>query len=243
MQITYAMLSEKGKRDYQEDSVCVEIQKKRALFVVADGLGGHVHGDLASKSVTECARKYFVENTYSEDFFLHCFATGNEALLNLQEEYKASRGFKSTVVCAVIEDGKLQGAYIGDSRLYVFQHGKIICQTADHSIPQMLASAGKIKENQIRRHPDRNCLLRVLGDRDRELKPQLTPVFPLDFETEILLCSDGFWEYILEKEMERALTKSSSAEEWLTRMQKTVVRRGFLRNMDNYTCICAKITG
>ena len=89
--------------------------------------------------------------------------------------------------------------------MYIFRQNRIVYQTLDHSVPQMLVASGEIRPEEIRGHSDRNRLLRVLGDRDRSVKYQESPPWDWMPGDKILLCTDGFWEYVKEPEMERDL--------------------------------------
>lgn len=137
----------------------------------------------------------------------------------------------------MIENDFLYAAYIGDSRLYYFHHGQIQYQTLDHSVPQMLVAAGEIPKEKIRDHPDRNRLLRVLGDRERKIRYQEIQPIPLEPGDCVLLCTDGFWEYVLEEDMEKDLAKAKDLNDWMTRMKKKVRRRGFFERQDNYSAL------
>ena len=86
--------------------------------------------------------------------------------------------------------------------------------TLDHSVPQMLAAIGEIKENEIRHHPDRNRLLRVLGTEMEEPRHQKSEWMEKQTHQAFLLCSDGFWELINEKKMEWCLKWAKSPEQW-----------------------------
>ena len=101
----------------------------------------------------------------------------------------------------------------------------------------MLVLAHEIREKDIREHPDRNKLLRVLGISGDTPGFELSELQELRKIQAFLLCSDGFWEYILEKEMCALLKKSSSVEEWLQLMQETVEGRGRGKEMDNYSAV------
>lgn len=235
--IHYASVHEQGGREYQEDFLGVFCQDDCGVFALADGLGGHGLGDVASECVVRYAVEQYVPGREASGYFQNVFLRGNEKLLQIQEQRGDMRSVKTTLVCAVIEKGVLQAAYIGDSRLYYFHQGMIQFHTADHSVPQMLAAAGEIRPDEIRKHPDRNRLLRVLGDRDREIKYQEILPQQLTSGDQILLCTDGFWEYVLEEEMERDLAKSRDLDEWMNRMKRKVRRRGFLKKQDNYSAL------
>ena len=110
-------------------------------------------------------------------------------------------------------------------------------RTLDHSIPQMLVMSGEITESEIRNHPDRNILLRVMGaEWDGPAYELLKPV-PLRKCQAMLLCSDGFWELIDEACMCDCLKKSNSVEEWMAYMSEIVKINGKDKDMDNYTAV------
>lgn len=238
MEITYASINEKGKRPCQEDTIGVCIYGDEALFVIADGLGGHGAGNLASQKVVKHALDRFHEGCEPEDYFSDVFADGNKQLCQLQDEHHTPNGIKTTLACSIIKDGSIFGAYIGDSRIYVFEKNKVVFRTQDHSIPQMLVNAGELDEKKIRNHPDRNRLLKVMGDREREIIPQLIPTYYMRKCSAVLLCTDGFWENILEKEMERTLKSANDPEEWMSKMKKIITRRSRFKKLDNYSAIC-----
>ncbi len=101
----------------------------------------------------------------------------------------------------------------------------------------MLVAAGEIDEKEIRHHPDRNRLVRVMGMEWDEPKYQVSEPMPEEPGQAFLLCSDGFWENIEEEQMEACLQKSANPHEWLERMEKIVVKNGRGTNMDNYSAI------
>ena len=115
-------------------------------------------------------------------------------------------------------------------------------QTADHSVPQALVRAKELTPAEIRHHPDRNRLLRVVGD-DKPLRPEL-PAAPVALQAgdAFLLCSDGFWEGVTEGEMEVALAKARDAADWLARMTLGL-RRKDQPGQDNYTALAILVAG
>ena len=115
--------------------------------------------------------------------------------------------------------------------------GKYILRTLDHSVPQMMVSRGDLREKDIRKHEDRNRLLRVMGAEWDSPKYQMTGPVPVTRHTSFLLCSDGFWELIDEKMMCRTLKKAKNAREWLGAMEQIVLENGRGTNMDNYSAI------
>ena len=234
---TYAVFTNAGDRPINEDSVGVFEHDANHCFVLCDGLGGHGMGDVASALVKDVFGDMFSKADDMVNFLGQTFTASQDILMVEQKARRASQKMKTTATALVADEQNAYIGYIGDSRLYVFRKNKVKTRTLDHSIPQMLVLSREIKESQIRNHPDRNILLRVLGiEWDDPMYELLVPI-PLKKCQAFLLCSDGFWELIEEKEMCELLKKSSSVEEWLFSMTEVVKKNGVGRNMDNYSAI------
>lgn len=234
----YHALSERGSREVNEDSIAIIRQGIRRCFVVADGLGGHGKGDVASSLAVKAFSDVFSEaKAPLPDSLTDAFLNAQSAILAEQRRLGNHSQMKTTVCALAMDADQLAWGHIGDTRLYAFARNKVKTRTLDHSVPQMLVFAGDIKEKEIRGHPDRNKLLRVLGDSDGTPKFEISTVQKTRDYQAFLLCSDGFWELILEKEMCLLLKTSVSAEDWLRRMAEVVSRRGAGMEMDNYSAI------
>lgn len=237
MKITYSFFSDKGDRKVNEDYTQYAQYEGKELFLLADGLGGHGQGDVASK---------FVLNTIAELFsqgktdLPSCILTAQEGLLEEQRKRKAKESMKTTMTALLLENNIAKLYHVGDSRGYFFQGKKLKFRTLDHSIPQMLVASGEIEEKDIRNHPDRNRLIRVMGISWEEPKFQESEEFPLKGKESFLLCSDGFWEYIEEKQMKKILAHAKTAEEWVLKMAEEVLKNGHKNpetNMDNHSAV------
>ena len=236
--MTFQIFSGCGSREVNEDNTYGVYSDSRGLFVVADGLGGHGKGDIASGLATSVFKETFSTHPESlQDFFSKAFLNAQESILAEQRRTGAPFQMKTTVCALAIDKDRLMWGHIGDTRLYAFARNKVKIRTLDHSVPQMLVLARDIKEKDIRNHPDRNKLLRVLGVSGDTPKFELSEPQSTSNYQAFLLCSDGFWELILEKEMCTALKKSSSATEWMEKMRTIVEQRGTGRDMDNYSAI------
>lgn len=161
--VTYAYISEKGDRPINEDSLALKCINGNFCFLIADGLGGHNRGEIASDQVSRQAMKYFEKNGQDADFISKAFENCQAKLLAVQKQLYAMNEMKTTMVLCTICGGVLKWGHIGDSRLYIFGRGRLKRRTFDHSVPQMLAAAHEIREKEIRFHPDRNRLLKVMG--------------------------------------------------------------------------------
>lgn len=242
--IDYATISEIGTKEKNEDTVRVFVNQPFSTygFVVADGLGGHGNGDIASNFVADCVGAA-IENTdtFSGEFIDECFDTAQKMLM--EEKYlKSLTSIKTTLVLLLITNRTARWGHIGDSRLYLFRDGKIVKQTVDHSVPQMLALSGKIKEKEIRHHPERSVLLRAMG------AEWDSPAYEIDERSlhikkgdSFLLCSDGFWEWIDEKAMTKIVKKKLSAYDTLQEMTREVKINSLNKDMDNFSAIFVDI--
>lgn len=236
--ITYAMVSDKGDRELNEDFIGVKAKQGAYFFALADGLGGHGRGEVASRLVVEEALRDFSEEDINIDFIKNTFEKCQSKLMNHQKELHATNEMKTTMVMSCVTQDSIRWGHIGDSRLYMFHGRKLISRTVDHSVPQMLVFAGEIKEKDIRFHPDRNRLMKVMGTEWEKPEYELSTLFEREGRQALLLCSDGFWELIDEKKMIKCLNKASSVQEWLELMLQIVHENGKGKDMDNFSAIC-----
>lgn len=233
----YAVITRKGNREINEDSVGVFEKDGQFCLIVADGLGGHGKGEVASALAVETCEAVFKSQGKADEFWPEFFETCEEALEKRQKEEGMQNDMKTTVVSALVCDDKMQWAHVGDSRLYWFRKRRPVKRTIDHSVPQVLVLAKEIKEKDIRNHPDRNRLLRVMGQKQEKIFYEVSEWVKIKRNDALLLCSDGFWEYIDEKQMQATLKKSQNAKEWLQLMEEIVVQNGSTKEMDNYSAI------
>lgn len=237
--ITYSLLTNKGDHEPNEDTIAMTEAEGSYCFVLADGLGGHGKGEVASNLVTTEAVQLFHERRTEEDYIAEAFMNSQQELLARQREDRAIHGMKTTMVLLTIGEQEIRWGHIGDSRLYYFRKNKLVKRTLDHSVPQMLVASHEMKEKDIRNHPDRNRLLRVMGSEWTEPKYELNP--PVRREAgkrqAFLMCSDGLRELIDEKNMMRLLKEADTVEQWLQAMEAVVLQNGAEIEMDNYSAI------
>ena len=226
-----------GSRSANEDSVGCFSNGINHCYVVCDGLGGHGMGDVASQLVVDVFESQFSQTKNMANFLPSAFEAAQSILLSEQADRNAKRKMKTTCVALVVDDKNAYIGHIGDSRLYVFYKNKVKYRTLDHSIPQMLVLSKEIKESEIRNHPERNIVLRVMGINWEEPMYEISKTEKLKKCQAFLLCTDGFWELILEDDMCRLLKESDSPEEWLNTMTEIVKQNGEGKNMDNYSAI------
>lgn len=235
----YAYISECGGREINEDSVFVRSENGRLAAVVADGLGGCGQGKTASEAAVKTISENFDKVTSLNIGQMNeVLEQANQSILACQTR---TTKMKSTAVvfAADIEKRRYIWAHIGDSRLYHFVNGRIASQTKDHSVSQIKVEMGEITEAQIRSDTDRSRLVRALGVDEEKLKPSVSPIYSVKKKNDVnafLICSDGFWQYVSEEEMEETLLSSNSPDEWLNKMQNMLFSR-LCSGADNYSAI------
>ena len=235
--LEYASITNSGNRSVNEDSIGILQKENHTCFVLCDGLGGHGMGDVASALVRDEVLKSFEENETIETFLDDVFHKAQDKLIEEQVIQNAKSKMKTTAVCMITDEKKVHVGYIGDSRFYAFSKNKVKIQSEDHSVPYMLYLAKEIKENEIRNHPDRSMLLRVMGTQWQGNMYELLKPFSLKKYQAFLLCSDGFWELITEEKMCEILSHATTAEEWLKEMLDVLKENGKNVDMDNYSAI------
>lgn len=234
--VSFHLLSKQGDRQYNEDAVGMYQGREGFCFALADGLGGHGCGEVASATAVDRVMAYYAEKETQMDPAL-AFDSAQQAIRQKQSQDRHMGEMKTTLVTLQTGPKLIRWAHIGDSRLYYFRRKKMVSRTLDHSVVQMLAAAGKIKEKQIRNHPDRSSILRALGDHTDEVKVQLEEPIETVGDQAFLLCSDGFWELIEDRKMEKCLKKAKTPAQWLEMMEEIIIKNGRKVDMDNYSAI------
>jgi|GEM_PF-164101 len=227
-----------GRTSNQDYADFIVLERERvACWVVADGLGGHMGGETASKTAVEVILNSFKQNPEcTAEAVKRYMQTAQNELVRIQGQNPRLSQMRTTLVMLVTDFEHMVWGHIGDSRLYQLEDGIIRFQTKDHSVPQSMVAAGDIKADQIRHHEDRNRLLRSMGQPE-SFRPEI-----LEFRKKLydgdafLLCTDGFWEYVEEPEMELDFAKAKEPKEWLQKMESRILNKAE-GEFDNYTAV------
>jgi serine/threonine protein phosphatase PrpC len=223
-----------GGRPKNEDA-CF-FGEKRGVFAaaVADGLGGHGGGEIASEAaLAVLAARFDKVVPFSEEALLQLFSDMNSAILSRQQDRLK---MKSTAALFLSDGESAAFAHVGDSRIYHFRGAEILYQSRDHSASQLAVAVGEISPAQLRFHEDRNIVLRSLGN-EGPVKPEIHPARPAPAPGDtLLLCTDGFWEYVTEIEMQETLARSRAPREWLDAMVGIILEKA-PPGHDNFTAV------
>jgi len=210
------------------------------LFVVADGMGGHAGGDVASaialKRVMEADRQY-VSAADAEFALQSALSAANTMLAETVFEHPELTGMGTTVSAILRSGSQVAIAHIGDSRIYLLRDGTLKQITADHTFVQRLVDSGRITPEEAAVHPRRSVLMRVLGDVDAapEIDTTVFDVLPGD---RWLLCSDGLSSYVSDDKIAHALTVQTAVKDAADRLVKESLDQGA---PDNVTVVIVDI--
>ncbi|MET4702611.1 Stp1/IreP family PP2C-type Ser/Thr phosphatase [Frigoribacterium sp. UYMn621] len=210
------------------------------LFVVADGMGGHAGGDVASaialKRVMEADRQY--ASAADAEFALQsALSAANSMLAETVFEHPELTGMGTTVSAILRSGSQVAIAHIGDSRIYLLRDGTLKQITADHTFVQRLVDSGRITPEEAAVHPRRSVLMRVLGDVDAtpEIDTTVFDVLPGD---RWMLCSDGLSSYVSDDKIEHTLTAQAVVRDAADRLVKESLDQGA---PDNVTVVIVDI--
>jgi serine/threonine protein phosphatase PrpC len=200
MRFTIFQDSKVGDRKGNEDRVGYSYSRDVLLMVIADGMGGHLQGEVAAEiAVSEITRRFQQEarNRLKRpfDFLVSAIQSAHRAIVSHAVEHNLLECPRTTCVACIVQGGRAYWAHAGDSRLYLLRRGELVASTQDHSKVQQMIDAGAITAEAAARHPDRNKIFSCLGG----VVPPVIDTgqnFQLEIGDTILLSTDGFWSQI-----------------------------------------------
>jgi serine/threonine protein phosphatase PrpC len=197
MQFSIYQESRRGARKSNQDRVAYCYSRNALLLLLTDGMGGHLHGEMAAEiavqSITEAFRREARPRLPDPRSFLQqALSAAHRAIIRNAEERGLAETPRTTCVACVVQDSTARWAHAGDSRLYHIRDGAILAQTKDHSLVQELVDRGRVREEAIAAHPQRNQIFNCLGSA-RPPRLDLSEAAPLRAGDTLMLCSDGLW--------------------------------------------------
>ena len=224
-------LTDTGKvREHNEDNVIIlNNDKGEYLLAVADGMGGHKSGEVASAIVINHLTEEFSnldsigDKDSAVEFLRNIVTEMNQKIFEYTKENPDSKGMGTTFVCAIKTNDYLLYGNIGDSSGFVIKNHKIHKVTKDHTLVNLLVSTGELTPEEAKYHPRKNVLMRALGANN----PIDIDIFDVDVKNDgILLCSDGLTNMITEEQIERVLNEEATAQEAVEKLIRKANARG-----------------
>jgi len=229
-------LTDAGKvRDHNEDSVIVVKNKDGDyLMAVADGMGGHSAGEVASSIAISYLGKSFnetflnMEKVKAVNWLRESVIEINELIFSYVKDHPESRGMGTTLVVAIVTKDYILFGNIGDSSGYVIKDRHLHKVTYDHTLVNLLLKAGELTEEEAKDHPKKNVLMKALGAND----PIDIDIFDCDTDiSSILLCSDGLTNMLDNEQIEKVLLSELDIEDKVIKLIRKSNNRGGTDNI------------
>lgn len=225
---SYAARSDVGSvREHNEDSYLV----KTPLFVVADGMGGHEAGEVASNIAVTTMEAHAPKST-SPEALAAAVIKANEAVLRGAQDGTGKPGMGTTLTAAFVFEDEATIAQVGDSRAYLLHDGQLQRITRDHSLVADLIEQGRLTEAEARFHPQRSVITRALGS-DPHMQPDLYTLH-VEEGDRLLLCSDGLCSMISDEDIEEILLDNPAPAHACDALVEEAIIAG---GLDNVTVI------
>lgn len=219
-------------RERNEDSLAVS----PPLFAVADGMGGHAAGDVASELAIKVLMNY-APTSADADALGEAVVKANHAVIN--EALRAElAGMGTTMTACVVDGTNLAIAHVGDSRAYLLHHGKLQQLTRDHSLVADMVEAGRLTEEEARVHPNRSIITRAIGS-DPNMRPDLYEITASPGDR-LLICSDGLYSMVRPSRIQSQLARIRDPQRCASALVNDAISAG---GLDNVTVIVVDILG
>lgn len=197
------------ERSHNEDSVHVEPAGEQTLLVVADGMGGHRAGDVASEEAIMAFVDYVLSfEEYNEQVLVEAVQTANTHVFKMATNNPELDGMGTTLVAALVDGEDVTVVNVGDSRTYQITETSVEQVTTDQSMVQQLVEQNQISAEEAEEHPQKHVLAQALGT-----QPTVEPdTYELTLEGTLLLCSDGLCDETPEREMHEIVTSAATLD-------------------------------
>lgn len=239
LRLEWVGLSDTGVvRDHNEDSFFCAGKEDTGLFVVADGMGGHDAGEVASRIAVETVCTYVREAAEKEndpvELVRRSVLRANEAVV--REGTKNGSNMGTTLGVALVAENTAYIASVGDSRVYWIENGSINQITEDHSLVAKLVTAGKLTREEARNHPKSNLLYRTIGS-EESVK---VDIFTIGLKKSgcLLLCTDGLWGEVTDEDIHQACATEKDIRIACGRLIRTANENG---GKDNITAVMVRV--
>src|SRR5262249_42771834 len=211
-EVQVSLLTDVGcQREVNEDSIrfvqpgdASVLARKGLLVLVADGMGGHSGGEVASSmAIDAISRVYYEDPDDPQSALKAAFNQASREIFEVAKADESLKGMGTTCTALVLNNGAALAAHVGDSRLYLLRDGQIYLMTEDHSEVMEMVKRGLISLEEARHHPDKNVILRAIGSHSEVEASTWDEPFPVRQGDQFLLCSDGLYDLVEDEEIKR----------------------------------------
>ena len=244
MKFAVYQASKIGGRKYNQDRVGYAYTNEALLMVLADGMGGHLHGEVAAQIAVHTFMRAFgrLEQTRVKEpevFLRATMRAGHDSIFAYAREQNLGGSPGTTCVAVLVQDGQIWWAHAGDSRFYLLRGEAVADVTHDHSVVQQWADWGIISPEEMKTHPDRNKITNCLGGVEDMFYVDVSQPTAVQSGDTLLLCSDGFWSPLDDAELAK-LTSAPVLPEMLDELASLAISRETIR-ADNTTAVVARL--
>ncbi len=239
MQFSIYQESRRGARKSNQDRIAYCYSRDALLMLIADGMGGHLHGELAAEIAVQFITAAFRREAKPRlsdprSFLRQALSGAHRAIVQQADGSGLPEAPRTTCVACVVQDDAACWAHAGDSRLYHIRDGTILAQTKDHSLVQQLIDRGRMRAEAVAAHPERNRIFSCLGSA-RPPRADLSEATPLNAGDTLVLCSDGLWGPLSAKTIGSAVLKMGIMQAVPELLDEAERRAG--RDCDNLSAI------
>ena len=234
-----------GGRKINQDRMGYCFTRDSLLLLLADGMGGHIQGEVAATIAVQTISALFQQQAKPrlnnpEQFLDAAIMAAHKAIFRYKDEQDLEDTPRTTIVACVIQNGSACWAHCGDSRLYWIRQGQLLLRTRDHSRLETLIARGLIDSSERDTHPDRNKLFNCLGAPKSPIIEKSRSI-NLSAGDIIFLCSDGLWSSLPENNLLLELTQRTIVRAVPELLQKAAILAG--KNADNLTALAVMWEG
>ncbi|MCC9273129.1 MAG: Stp1/IreP family PP2C-type Ser/Thr phosphatase [Enterococcus aquimarinus] len=233
----------KRRKSNQDYTATFTNQKNQLLALLADGMGGHQAGDIASRQAVEEIGIAWEATTIDDSekavqWFLQHIQQANQRIFEKGQSQPTLSGMGTTLEVVTLLDNHLALAHVGDSRIYLFREQRLIALTEDHSLVNALLKSGEITQEMAENHPRKNIITRSLG-MPGSLEVDVA-IHKIEDQDQLLLCSDGLTNMVSEPKIAQILLEAASLQDASQRLIEEANAKG---GLDNITVLLIDVGG
>ncbi|MBP6359358.1 MAG: Stp1/IreP family PP2C-type Ser/Thr phosphatase [Enterococcus aquimarinus] len=233
----------KRRKSNQDYTATFTNQKNQLLALLADGMGGHQAGDIASRQAVEEIGIAWEATTIDDSekavqWFLQHIQQTNQRIFEKGQSQPTLSGMGTTLEVVTLLDNHLALAHVGDSRIYLFREQRLIALTEDHSLVNALLKSGEITQEMAENHPRKNIITRSLG-MPGSLEVDVA-IHKIEDHDQLLLCSDGLTNMVSEPKITQILLEAASLQDASQRLIDEANAKG---GLDNITVLLIDVGG